>query len=1159
MAERYRRAGIAVALVTLIHLGLVAPCAAAGGVAIANGVSIQPFAGWSVAPQRFGNAQELEKIPSSGRAPLTAGIPVAPPHVTITTEQRLDHADGLQRLKQIDAEWPTPSTFLSICGWPALQRRQLAPVPQRGESETSNTDMILRLTTAVAVDSLLVRIEGAVPPDAPAAAADDVEALARGLTCPTRTDPTQTDQEINNLRTSPSLRTSLLPGAQRNGAAMSTLLASAAERIGNQLSSARDLLTPPAAQASSPGAAQRVIGSDSEMEIAVSPNGQYVVVAAQNHYRTSNDGGLTFPFSGSIPVGNFGDSSMAWGQSGTFYYGFIHNTAGCGNFGCATGILASTDNGQTFPFLSDAVTCPNSGGSECFPDQEHIAADRVNAAAGGKDQVYSTWRNFVSGSPNEQPAIVCSTDSGATWTAPLAVGSAGDDVPRITVGQNGFVYVVYRAGGNVMLMKYTQCQAPFAAVGGFPVVISAVTDVSCPVPGLDRCNDGNILSSHMVAVDDTNAAHLYAAFATHTGAGNEDVVALDSTDAGATWGGPVNLNSGVTGRRYMPWVCALSGGARVTWYDRRAAVLGVTNDLTDFYCGSASRSGGSLVAGAEAPITSSSDPECAAGKTPGSAASWPCNSRATGDSESCTVQPQLAGRCCTSVDSNGNCIGTGTRCDYSDGCSGGETCFGGGGCPKYGDYNGNACAAGRVFTVWASAVPPAGITASGNIDVFLDSKFDTTGPDLTISKVDANAPNPVVAGTNLTYSLLVTNNGPATALSTTVTDTIPANTTFFSITATGFVCSTPSVGGTGTISCTRAFMAVAESDPITIKVHVDASTLAGTTISNTATVANADDPNPGNNSATATTNVIASADLAATKDNSPIPVLASSNITYTFGISNAGPSDAQDVHLSDALPPGTTFVSLVQNTGPTFSCTAPAVGGTGTMDCSIATLALNASASFTAVVRVCPDVPCTSTISNTATASSSTSDPNPANNSATATTTAQSQADVAITKIGVPPAQFPGLLFTYTVTVTDNGPSNSANTIVVDTLPPGFTAETATPSQGSCLGVGTGTVTCNLGTVGTAGECGSVPLTATVTITTRVPLRHVPGPVTNNATVSTGDCLADPNLTNNVSSATSTVLAFPVPLLSPIGVIVQILILFAVGAWMRYRSRVGRE
>src|SRR5262249_8828282 len=248
----------------------------------------------------------------------------------------------------------------------------------------------------------------------------------------------------------------------------------------------------------------------------------------------------------------------------------------------------------------------------CFPDQEHIAADRFNSAPGGGDQVYSVWRNFAM--VGQDPALVCSTDSGATWTAPKHVGSGF--VPRINVGQDGSVYVIYRNSTNIVLNKFSSCANGLMDQFGGPVTIATVRDVTCPVPGLDRCNNGNILSSHMLAVDDTNPNHVYVSYATNTSAGvNEDVLVQDSNDGGRTWTRPaLRINTATTGRRFMPWVCTTGGVAHVGWYDRRAAVTGASNDNSDYFRGSAAlNQAGNLFAGAEVKLTQNSDPQCASG------------------------------------------------------------------------------------------------------------------------------------------------------------------------------------------------------------------------------------------------------------------------------------------------------------------------------------------------------------------------------------------------------------------------------------------------------------------------------------------------------------------------------------------------------------------
>ena len=147
------------------------------------------------------------------------------------------------------------------------------------------------------------------------------------------------------------------------------------------------------------------------------------------------------------------------------------------------------------------------------------------------------------------------------------------------------------------------CALPISELAGFPVTVASFTSVTCPVSGLDRCNDGNTLASPMVAVDDLDPSHVYVAFASSTGAGGENVIALDSTDGGLTFPRSVTVNNtAVTARRFMPWVCTSGGVAYVSWYDRRNATS-TANDLTAYFGGSAAVQGGSLVPGLETNIS----------------------------------------------------------------------------------------------------------------------------------------------------------------------------------------------------------------------------------------------------------------------------------------------------------------------------------------------------------------------------------------------------------------------------------------------------------------------------------------------------------------------------------------------------------------------------
>jgi hypothetical protein len=739
-----------------------------------SGISLRYPDGWSAAPKRYANLDELINVPADQQ-----GIAGETARIKIRVQSRTDHSEALGELQDIVTEVSTPSTFLVIDGWPALQRRHVERRQQPGVGPRNIDPWILKTTTAVAAGNLLVRLEGALPSDADQALVEQVEAIGRSLVFASSGDPDIAQQELQNLHNAPGPQGALFTPVP-SAAGLPTFFGAPTSSGGSpgeeDDESGVTLPTvpgPPEISPGAPGFTQRLFSSNNgELEIVATPDAQTIVFARQNNWRTSNDGGQTFPFAGNIGLGD-GDPSLAYGQSGNFYLAGISinclpaDGTGPNGYDC-TGILRSTNNGQTFPFLSNAVACPKDNPSpppnlpnRCFPDQEHIGADRFNSGSGG-DQVYSVWRNFDA--TDQDPAIVCSQDSGATWTGAVTVDSGF--IPRVGVGQDGFVYVVYRNGGNIRINKYSSCANGLVSQPTFPKTIVAVTDVTCPVPGLDRCNDGNNLSSIMVAVDDTNQNHVYVAYANETAAGNQDIVVQDSLDGGVTWpGGRVaTVNTVVPGVRFMPWVCSTGGDAFVTWYDRRSATpcpappCQARNDLTDFYAGSAGLdAGGNLTALSEFKITTASDPQCGLGT-----GYWPCAPRSTGDSESCSAQPQLAGVCCVD-DGSGGCLagGSGNRCDFSSGpaCPGAETCHGGGGCPKYGDYNGNACVAGRLLTGWASAVPPSGIASSGGIDAYFAQFLVGDVPQIQVPG-DLVFGNACVASTGI-QTLQVCNTGNA--------------------------------------------------------------------------------------------------------------------------------------------------------------------------------------------------------------------------------------------------------------------------------------------------------------------------------------------------------------------------------------------------------------
>jgi len=117
------------------------------------------------------------------------------------------------------------------------------------------------------------------------------------------------------------------------------------------------------------------------------------------------------------------------------------------------------------------------------------------------------------------------------------------------------------------------------------------------------------------------------------------------------------------------------------------------------------------------------------------------------------------------------------------------------------------------------------------------------------------------------------------------------------------------------------------------------------------------------------------ADLALAMTDSPDPVSAGANLTYTLSVVNQGPAAATGVTVTDTLPAG---VSLVSATATQGACT-----GSSTISCSLGSLASGATATVTLLVRPAA----AGAIVNTAAVGAGEPDPNPSNNSATATTT----------------------------------------------------------------------------------------------------------------------------------------------------------------------------
>lgn len=427
---------------------------------------------------------------------------------------------------------------------------------------------------------------------------------------------------------------------------------------------------------------------------------------------------------------------------------------------------------------------------------------------------------------------------------------------------------------------------------------------------------------------------------------------------------------------------------------------------------------------------------------------------------------------------------------------------------------GGISSTGSMTTVESLGVSSASVNGTGTVTI-------GTQADLAVN-MTASA-SPVFAGQNITYTITLANNGPINAQSVSLSDVLPANTTFVSQAQTSgpaFVVSAPSVGVTGTVAWTLGTMPAGVTAGFLLVLRVDDATPQDTTITNTAiAVSNTEDPSSANNSASANTSISAVADLAATMTASPSTTTPGGDLTYTITVINNGLGNAANVALTDAVPANTTFVSQAQNSGPAFAVSGPPAGGTGTVTWTVAILASGQSATFTLIVRVSAGAANGSTVSNTANVGSTTSDPNPGNNSVSTSTLISAVADLAVDMSAVPASIVSGNNITYTITVINNGPSNAQNVTLSDALPGDTTfvsqAQTNGPSFGfSTPAVGSGgSVIWNAATFATGAS-------ATFTLVIRTAANSTPGTTVVNTVVAAA-ASTDPNAAND-SASTST-------------------------------------
>jgi uncharacterized repeat protein (TIGR01451 family) len=394
----------------------------------------------------------------------------------------------------------------------------------------------------------------------------------------------------------------------------------------------------------------------------------------------------------------------------------------------------------------------------------------------------------------------------------------------------------------------------------------------------------------------------------------------------------------------------------------------------------------------------------------------------------------------------------------------------------------------------------AQITNSSLVDP--NPNNNTSSVPITVTLADLavfkSVDNPTPATNDLlTYTIVVTNLGPNDATGVAINDVVPASLTYSGYSASSGTYN--NVTGIWTVGTIRASNSVS----LTLQATVNAGT-EDTAITNTATVRqlNQQEVSLLNNTGSVIV-AVAGLDIGVSKIVNNYEPNTNDVIVYTIAVTNFGPSAATGVQVTDSLPVGVTYSSHGTSAG-TYN------NGTGLWD--IGNLGIGSVATLVVTAQVNSGT-AGSVITNTARLTAvDQADYNPANNVSSAIIRVQS-ADLTIGK-SVDKAMANELdLVSFTVSLTNKGPSAATGVTVSDVLPAGLTYSSYSTLYGTYNNVS------GVWSVGTVAS-GAV---ATLTLSATVNAGTIGNVITNIAAITSSQQF-DPDSANHSATAKVTVI-----------------------------------
>jgi uncharacterized repeat protein (TIGR01451 family)/MYXO-CTERM domain-containing protein len=307
---------------------------------------------------------------------------------------------------------------------------------------------------------------------------------------------------------------------------------------------------------------------------------------------------------------------------------------------------------------------------------------------------------------------------------------------------------------------------------------------------------------------------------------------------------------------------------------------------------------------------------------------------------------------------------------------------------------------------------------------------DVAGCEADLTVTLGEPLSPLVAGTTADWTIEITNNGPHDATGVSVNAAPDAAATFVANAGDctlPFACALPNMAPNTTAEIVSSWSVAGDFDVSTLFEQMFAVT------------ATEPDPGAGDEEATSSMVVVREADLVITLGVDPDPPVAGDIVTYMVDVLNNGPSDASGVAVELTLPEGWTVLE-------SLGCAEDPTGGS---PCTLGALPWGTTMMLEFDVAVPSDQSDAFTVS--ASVSADDTDPVPGDESASLETTPTRVADVEVVIVDDADPVLAGDALTYTVTVTNAGPSDTSGVELQLTPADEFTAETVDGCDASLL------------------------------------------------------------------------------------------------------------